>query len=124
MDFLWIGSSTLIFLLIPTLAVMLMRKRVKGWILIGTGGLIAGIAGLASQGFHVWALVDPAMVFGTVSGNPSMMILWQALAIGAAFGQLLFLVGLLLFALNLGSERRRITELEAILHDRDGDGLK
>ena len=120
MNFIWIGSSTLIFLLILILAVMLMRKRVKGWILIGTGGLIAGIPGLATDGIHVWSIIDPDRVFGSFSGNSGVMILWQALSIGSCFGQLLFLVGLLLFALNLGSERRRIAELEAILQDRDG----
>ena len=104
------GMYLILLGIMVTIAIFRFRQRATGrWLMI-IGAISAPIFGVASYIVNYGLMpVD----------DETMMKVRFATIIAASFSQILFLIGVLLHALRGSSESARITELEAIIRERD-----
>jgi hypothetical protein len=118
-NYLRTGTAVLVCLMIFGVGLRHWGLGGKAHWLVAIGGIITSLIGLTNQtmivlfNHQIISMYDP-------SGSPSAFYtVFQNTGLAFMLGQLVFFAGLLLAASSLRSEKRRITELEAIIMERD-----
>ncbi|WP_193214644.1 hypothetical protein [Luteolibacter marinus] len=109
----WTACNLLLLTVMVAIAIIQFRRRATGSLLMLGGAVLSAIMAIAAR-------VYPIVIQRTLpSGVDRVILIQQTLLLGAFFGQMVFLIGVLLQALRSKAEGDRVVQLEAILRDRD-----